>query len=86
MRREVIERLMCDLAVDLKAVARAHGREPEVFADALPKLDELAADGLALRRGWRVMVPAQSRGLVRAVCAAFDSYLQPDAARHSRAI
>ncbi len=38
LRREVIERLMCDLEVDLAAVARRHGRAPVLFADALEAL------------------------------------------------
>jgi oxygen-independent coproporphyrinogen III oxidase len=86
LRREVIERLMCDLEVDLAAVARRHGRRPEMFASSLPALVELEKDGIAARTGWRVQVTAEGRPLVRAVCAAFDTYLQQGAGRHSAAV
>jgi oxygen-independent coproporphyrinogen-3 oxidase len=86
LRREVIERLMCDLEVDLAAMARRHGRRPETFASSLPTLMELEKDGVAVRRGWRIFVTEEGRPLVRAVCAAFDTYLQQSPARHSAAV
>jgi oxygen-independent coproporphyrinogen-3 oxidase len=86
LRREVIERLMCALDVDLAEVAGRHGRRPEMFAPSLPALIELEADGLAVRTGWRVRVTEKGRPLVRAVCAAFDAYLEAGASRHSAAV
>jgi oxygen-independent coproporphyrinogen-3 oxidase len=86
LRREVIERLMCDLEVDLADVARRHGRRPDIFATSLPALIDLEKDGVACRTGWHVRVTEQGRPLVRAVCAAFDTYLQSGAARHSAAV
>ena len=72
MRRDLIERLMCDLAVDLDEVALRHGMNAEVFAPDLEKLIPLAADGLARIDGHRITVPDEVRPLVRAVAAAFD--------------
>jgi oxygen-independent coproporphyrinogen-3 oxidase len=79
LRRSIIERLMCDLAVDLDG---ATGR----FASELEALAPLAADGLVEITGSVIRVPPAGRALVRAVCAAFDRYLEPGAARHSRAV
>jgi oxygen-independent coproporphyrinogen-3 oxidase len=86
LRREVIERLMCDLEVDLADVARRHGRRPDMFASSLPSLLELEKDGIAVRDGWRLRVTDEGRPLVRAVCAAFDAYLEAGTARHSAAV
>jgi oxygen-independent coproporphyrinogen-3 oxidase len=57
-----------------------------MFAPSLPVLIELEADGLAVRTGWRVRVTEKGRPLVRAVCAAFDAYLEAGAGRHSAAV
>jgi len=86
LRAEVIERLMCDLEVDLGAVAEAHGVDPAVFADALARLAPMAADGVVRREGWRVGVPEAARPLLRAVAAVFDGYLGSGQARHARAV
>ena len=86
LRREVIERLMCDLEVDLAAVAQHHGCRPGVFASSLPALIELEKDGIAVRDGWHLAVTGEGRPLVRAVCAAFDTYLQQSTGRHSAAV
>ena len=79
LRAAVIERLMCDQRVDLAALG----------AEAL--LDErmlapLVADGLVVRDGSRLEVPADARPLVRAVAAAFDAYLPRTSGRHARAV
>lgn len=86
LRREIIERLMCELHADVAAIASRHGRSPEHFADTLPGLDALAADGLLTRDGWAITVTEAGRPLVRVVCALFDAYLQRGTARHSLAV
>ena len=86
MRRDLIERLMCDLSVDLEAVAARHGMSSDLFAPDLRNLGPLVADGLARVDGSRVTVPEDVRPLVRAVAAAFDPYLDTGAMRHSKAI
>jgi len=47
LRRELIERLMCDLDVDVVALAAAHEADPTPLAAALAGLAPFAADGLA---------------------------------------
>ena len=90
LRRDLIERLMCDLAVDLERVAARHGAAPDHFDAALAGLAGLAADGLVAVEGRRLTVPESARPLVRLVAAVFDPYLAPSqesgAAKHSRAI
>jgi oxygen-independent coproporphyrinogen-3 oxidase len=86
LRRAVIERLMCDLAVDLDAVAAARGFDGGVFDADLERLDPMQADGLVRRLGNRIEVTEAGRPFVRAVCAAFDWYLKQGEARHSRAV
>lgn len=82
----VIERLMCDLSVDLAAVAVESRRCPSRFAAALPALDRLAADGLLGRRGWRITVPAEARPFLRHVAAVFDAHRRGGRLRHAAAV
>ena len=83
VRRAVIERLMCDLSVDLDVAA---GAEADELAAALPALDPLARDGLVKVDGHRIAVTEEGRPLVRTVAAVFDAYLNPEADRHAKAI
>jgi oxygen-independent coproporphyrinogen-3 oxidase len=85
MRRDIIERLMCDLEVDLDRVAERHD-SPERFEGELAALAPLQADGLVTVDGQRITVTDDGRTLVRAVCAAFDRYLKQGEQRHSKAI
>lgn len=86
MRRDVIERLMCDLAVDLDAVAARHQASGDEFTAELESLAGMEADGLIVRDGHRIRVTEDGRPLVRAACAAFDRYLKAGEQRHSRAV
>jgi oxygen-independent coproporphyrinogen-3 oxidase len=88
MRRDVINRLMCNLSVDTAAVAAAHGQPPEVFASDLLRLSPMSQDGLVTLDGARVTVTEAGRPALRAVAAAFDAYLgarNPEI-RHSSAV
>jgi len=86
LRGAVIERLMCDLTVDLAALCGAFGRPPEYLDAAADALGEMAADGLVVRSGHRVTVTPRGRPFLRNACAAFDAYLAPGETRHARAI
>jgi oxygen-independent coproporphyrinogen III oxidase len=85
LRARIIERLMCDLKVDLAEVCRAHGASAERFAAELCALDVLALDGLVARSGSEIRVPQEARGFVRSVCAVFDQYAPQQETRYSRA-
>jgi oxygen-independent coproporphyrinogen-3 oxidase len=82
----VIERLMCSLSVDLAEVAVAHRRCPSRFAQFLPAIDRLAADGLVVRSGWKLAIPREARAFVRHVCAVFDGYRRDVPQRHAAAV
>ncbi len=74
-RRAVIERLMCDFAVDLEAIALRFGLSQQDFAGDVERLRPLEADGLARIDGAQVHITADGRALARVVAAAFDVYL-----------
>jgi oxygen-independent coproporphyrinogen-3 oxidase len=88
LRAEVIERLMCDLAVDLDEVCARHGVAATHFAAEFARIDALQDEGLARRSGARIEVEPEARDLVRAVGAVFDARLAPAAAigRHASAL
>ncbi|MGR7995006.1 oxygen-independent coproporphyrinogen III oxidase [Xanthobacter sp. ZOL 2024] len=92
LRRAIIERLMCDLEVDLAAMATAHGASPHLFEPELEALAPLIADGLAVRDGLVVRVPEAARSFARVVCAVFDPRLtaarqaEPEKKRHAAAV
>ncbi len=86
LRREVIETLMCRNAVDLPAVAARHAADPASLMDAAPALQEMARDGLVVWDGMHVAVTPAGRPFVRAVAAAFDTYLAAGLGRHSAAV
>ncbi|MCF4126527.1 oxygen-independent coproporphyrinogen III oxidase [Methylobacterium sp. SyP6R] len=84
LRRDVIERLMCDLAVDLDAICARHGVVPETaFATELDTLAELVRLGVVRRAGNRIAVPEEMRSLVRSASAVFDARLAGGAGRYS---
>lgn len=86
LRREVIERLMCDFEVNLTEVLAKRGRRVDAFDGEILALDGLAERGLVCRDRGRVVVPDEARPLVRTVCAVFDAYLANNETRFSRAV
>lgn len=86
LRRSVIETLMCQTEVDLRDVAARHGADVASLMDAAPALQEMARDGLVRWDGLHVAVTPAGRPFVRAVAAAFDTYLAAGTGRHSAAV
>ena len=86
LRRDLIERLMCDGAADVTAVCERHGADPGTFEGAVAALAPVQEDGLVEIDGSRIAVTPLGRPLVRVVCAAFDRYLQSGAGKHSSAV
>lgn len=86
LRAAIIERVMCDYAVDVAAVCAAHGVGADAVADAFERLIEPARDGLVTVEGTRLTVTEAGRPLVRIIAAAFDVYLAKATARHSVAV
>jgi len=85
LRGEIIERLMCDLNVDLADICAAHATTTDHFALELAAIDELVNDGIAERFGGRIKMPEHARAFVRAVCGVFDEHSSNDEKRFSRA-
>ena len=85
-RGEIIERLMCDLRVDLGAIAAGYGREEGALAPEQAALAELAGAGVVRLDGNVVTIAEDCRMLARVVAAVFDAYLDPAADRHARAL
>ncbi len=82
VRANVIERLMCDLAVDLDTIEGGAAR----FADAIETLTPLADQGLVTLAGARITVTERGRPYIRIAAAAFDAYLNSGQNRHSVAV
>jgi len=71
-RGEIIERLLCDFAVDLGEIASRYGRKPRDLVHELSRLESFAADGLIESEGTRLRVTEAGRRVVRNICAVFD--------------
>jgi len=80
LRGALIERVMCEAALDLDAVP------PTVMATAAGRLEALLADGLVRRDGARLTVTEAGRPFLRHFAACFDAFLAPSATRHSAAV
>ncbi len=86
VRRYAIERLMCDMEVDLNAAAARFGKKASMFEQSLSNLFDLEAQGIVTIGNGKVTIPHKWRAAVRLVCAAFDAYLAASAKRHSAAV
>ena len=85
-RADIIERIMCDLAVDLRQVSRLHGRDPQSAIVDRQRLDSMIADGAVTMTDNRLRVSEGAAFLVRSVASAFDAHLARSAATHSQAV
>jgi oxygen-independent coproporphyrinogen-3 oxidase len=81
LRAAIIERLMCDLAINLDAFGGAAR-----FTTELAALQDLAGHGLLAIDGARVTVTEKGRPYIRIAAAAFDTYLTASPKRHSVAV
>lgn len=91
LRADLIQGLMCQGEIPIAALERRYAIDfDSYFADALARLQPLAADGLVRIVPGRITVTAQGRLLLRNIAMCFDRYLdQPatvTAPRFSRAI
>jgi oxygen-independent coproporphyrinogen III oxidase len=85
-RAEIIERIMCDFAVDLPQVSWRHGRDPRSAIVDRSRIEGLVADGAVTITNDRLTVSDGAEFLVRSVASAFDSHLARSGATHSRAV
>ncbi|MBJ7533713.1 oxygen-independent coproporphyrinogen III oxidase [Rhodomicrobium vannielii ATCC 17100] len=87
LRSAIIERLMCDMEVDLDEMRRLHAPNRDDFYDELAQLRALQDEGLCELDGSKVRVPDAARPALRVVCSVFDDYLQHNQGqRHAAAV
>jgi oxygen-independent coproporphyrinogen-3 oxidase len=86
LRALVIERLMCDMAVDVEAVCQGQGMSSDLLAESFETIDALALAGICHRDGAVISIPETARRLMRVVAAAFDARLPKVAKRHAKAV
>lgn len=86
LRADVIERLMCDFAVDFGTMALAQAGRSDALDDAFASLAGLQGDGMVVLSGRHVAMTEAGRPFVRLAAAAFDAYLDTGGARHSVAV
>jgi len=85
LRGEVIERLMCDLAVDVAAACQRNGFAETRLDQALSSLQPMIADGVCALEGRTLRLTELGRPFIRLVAAAFDA-TESDQPRYSRAV
>jgi len=86
IRAAVIERLMCDLHVDLRRICGRYALPDEFFQAEIDKLRPLVDAGAVLIEGGGIRVTERGRPLVRLVAAAFDTRSSGVEERQSRAV
>ena len=89
LRRDVIQRLMCDFDLDFAQIERTHAIGfRERFAPELEALVPLAVDGLVDVNEDGIVVTGRGRLLVRTIAMAFDRHLRErqTASQYSRVI
>ena len=86
LRAAVIERLMCDLAVDVAAVCRAHGFADATLDSSIVAASRLERDGLCVVSGRTIRIPADAHRVMRVVAACFDARLPVAKSRHAPAV
>jgi len=79
-RALLIERLMCDFALDLRIVPT------DIVSLALERLQPLVEAGLVSMQNDNLLVAPEGRRFVRQVAVCFDAYFEAGAQRHSMAI
>ncbi|MBB1485394.1 oxygen-independent coproporphyrinogen III oxidase [Oceanospirillum sediminis] len=84
LRRSVINQIICHFELDGDDISKTFGIDfNEYFAEELEFLEQHCRDGLVIREGNHYTVTPAGRLLVRAVCMAFDSYLDKKALTQS---
>lgn len=87
LRRSIIERLMCDLTVDVALACDGLGASPQQFLPAFDSLRPLEAEGIVHIDGWRLTIPHEYRALMRLAAVAFDAHTKvTETPRHAKAV
>lgn len=77
LRADVIQALMCQGQIDIRAIERRHEVDfARTFHDALALLEPLRVDGIVELTATHISATRRGRGLLRAIAQCFDRYLQ----------
>ena len=82
-RWHIIERLMCDLQIDLADICGTHDRSLTDLTSELAQLDKFFQQGIIAPAGTRIS--ASSPPFIRTICAVFDKHLLNGEPRYSLA-
>ena len=74
LRGAIIERIMCDLGVDLESLCAQRGVSAALFEPELERLAPFERDRLVRGTGYRILVTEKGRPFLRSVAAVFDRY------------
>lgn len=89
LRGAIIERLMCDMFVDVAQVAHRFDEPLDQFADALARARELEALDICVVEGSTITILPEARILLRNVAQCFDAYspaLDTTEKKHAKAV
>ncbi|MBN8727415.1 MAG: oxygen-independent coproporphyrinogen III oxidase [Xanthomonadales bacterium] len=87
LRADLIQRLMCDGALDVPAFEARHLVEfDRYFQRSLDRLRPLEGDGLVTCSPERIAVTARGQYLLRNIAMCFDAYVDTPDRRYSRAV
>ncbi|NQV54787.1 MAG: oxygen-independent coproporphyrinogen III oxidase [Rhodospirillales bacterium] len=90
LQRDAIERILCDMKLDVNQLCTQHGVDKSALAPAMAALAPLAEDGICELGADKIEIGEPYRPFARLVAAAFDTYLTKNSnnggARHSRAV
>lgn len=78
MRAAVIERLMCELTVDLESVTGAFNCLVDCFSPEVTALTPWIDNGIVVSSGNVITVVPEARAALRLVCSVFDRYERAD--------
>ncbi len=86
LRRQIIERLMCDLSADLPDLCAQSATAIDQFAAELQHLKTMEADGLVSLNKGVICITHAGQPFVRSICAVFDQFLDSGKGHHSLAV
>ncbi|MEO5807922.1 oxygen-independent coproporphyrinogen III oxidase [Devosia sp.] len=86
IRGHVIERLMCDFALDFSSLRAAFGADAEEVIGEAIAIGLADGDGLVRLLPGAMEITERGRPFVRTLASKFDAYLVGDSARYSRAV
>lgn len=87
IRRAVIQQLICHFSLRFADIEQHFAiRFNEYFADALPRLQPMQADGLLAMDADGIEVLPAGRLLIRNICMLFDAYLDRSRQQYSKVI